>query len=154
MENKYIPVQNGGLYYIFDALNSWLYPCSKAIYDIFVCNSLQKIIQMNNLDDAQSELAVFMNLLLSGSNQGRYTLLSYPTFSRKDIELSLANTPNIVLELTRKCNLSCVYCCYGKLYKQAKHVRRGSNDYVVSFLQSLLSLRVTYHVMADFRISF
>ena len=154
MESKYIPVQNGGLYYIFDSLNSWLYPCSKAIYDIFVCNSLQKIIQMNNLDDAQSELAVFMNLLLSGSNQGRYTLLSYPTFSRKDIELSLANTPNIVLELTRKCNLSCVYCCYGKLYKQAKHVRRGSNDYVVSFLQSLLSLRVTYHVMADFRISF
>lgn len=154
MENKFIPVQNGGLYYIFDILNSWLYPCSKAIYDIFVCNSWQKIVQLNNLGEAKSELAAFMDLLLSCSNQGKYALFSYPNFSRKNIVLSLANTPNIVLELTGKCNLSCVYCCYGKLYKQVKRARRGGNDNVVSFLQSLLSLRIFYHVMADFRISF
>ena len=28
----------------------------------------------------------------------------------------LANTPQITFEITERCNLSCVYCGYGKLY--------------------------------------
>lgn len=28
----------------------------------------------------------------------------------------LANTPQITFEITERCNLSCIYCGYGKLY--------------------------------------
>jgi uncharacterized protein len=36
--------------------------------------------------------------------------------SAKDIEISLANTPQITFEITDACNLNCTYCGYGKFY--------------------------------------
>lgn len=38
----------------------------------------------------------------------------------------LANTPQITFEVTERCNLSCVYCGYGKLYSN-KGIRNGRN---------------------------
>jgi len=32
----------------------------------------------------------------------------------KDVEVSLANTPQITFEITDACNLNCDYCGYGK----------------------------------------
>ena len=34
----------------------------------------------------------------------------------KQIELSIANTPQVVFETTYACNLACKYCLYGDLY--------------------------------------
>ncbi len=34
----------------------------------------------------------------------------------KQIELSIANTPQVVFETTDACNLACKYCLYGDLY--------------------------------------
>jgi uncharacterized protein len=34
----------------------------------------------------------------------------------EDVEISLANTPQITFEITDACNLNCTYCVYGELY--------------------------------------
>ncbi len=33
-----------------------------------------------------------------------------------DVEISLANTPQVTFEITDACNLNCTYCGYGKYY--------------------------------------
>ena len=44
----------------------------------------------------------------------------------ENIKSYLANTPQITFEITEACNLSCLYCGYGKLYnkKGERHHRR------------------------------
>lgn len=54
----------------------------------------------------------------------------------------LANTPQITFEITERCNLSCVYCGYGKLYSN-KDIRKGgdlSPDNAITFLQYIRNL--------------
>lgn len=36
---------------------------------------------------------------------------------RKDVVDAVVNTEQLAIELVQNCNLSCVYCIYGKLYK-------------------------------------
>lgn len=40
----------------------------------------------------------------------------------------LANTPQITFEITERCNLSCVYCGYGKLYSNKDMRTRSHTD--------------------------
>ena len=54
----------------------------------------------------------------------------------------LANTPQITFEITERCNLSCVYCGYGKLYSN-KDMRKGRElplDNAITLLQYLQNL--------------
>jgi uncharacterized protein len=63
-------------------------------------------------------------------------------YTAEDVQTSLANTPQITLELTDACNLKCEYCGYGKFY--GNHDRRENNtlkfDYVRRFLDYLYGL--------------
>jgi uncharacterized protein len=63
-------------------------------------------------------------------------------YTAEDVQASLANTPQITLELTDACNLKCEYCGYGKFY--GNHDRRENNtlkfDYVRRFLDYLYRL--------------
>ena len=54
----------------------------------------------------------------------------------------LANTPQITFEITERCNLSCVYCGYGKMYSN-KYMRKGRElplDKAITLLQYLKNL--------------
>lgn len=56
----------------------------------------------------------------------------------------LANTPQITFEITERCNLSCIYCGYGKLY--ANRGERKNRDLPIAkairFLEYLKNLWV------------
>lgn len=60
----------------------------------------------------------------------------------EDIKSYLANTPQITFEVTESCNLSCLYCGYGKLYnnKGERHNRRMSTEDAIAFLDYIKKL--------------
>ena len=62
--------------------------------------------------------------------------------SSNNIAEYLANTPQITFEITERCNLSCVYCGYGKLYSN-RGIRKGRDlelSKAVAFLQYIRDL--------------
>lgn len=154
IKSKYVPLKYDGLYYIYDALNRWIYPCTQTIYMLFKKLSYKQLLQLSKMDGCCTELVAFLKLL--SDNKNKYTLFSYPTFSRENVVQSLVKVPNIVLELTQKCNLSCVYCCYGNLYKSTISSEKKDNNEnnVVGYLKTLLSYRRDSRIMSEFRISF
>lgn len=154
VENKYIPVKYNGLYYIFDALNRWNYPCTENIYNLFCEKSYQQILSMYSSGNCDVELMKFVEILSVSNQVNSYYLYSYPQVKRQDVVLSLAKVPHIVLELTQKCNLACVYCCYGSLYKQGKITSKQSSKNIIGYLQTLLTLRMENHINTPFRLSF
>lgn len=60
----------------------------------------------------------------------------------ENIKTYLANTPQITFEITECCNLSCLYCGYGKLYdnKGERHNRKMSSEYAIAFLDYMKEL--------------
>jgi len=59
-----------------------------------------------------------------------------------DIEISLANTPQITFEITDACNLNCTYCGYGKFYSDhdERENKKLSVDSAIFFLDYLKQL--------------
>jgi uncharacterized protein len=59
--------------------------------------------------------------------------------SGKEIELSIANTPQITFEVTDACNLNCTYCGYGKFYSDydARENKRLPADRAIALLDYL-----------------
>lgn len=60
----------------------------------------------------------------------------------EDVKSYIANTPQITFEITESCNLSCVYCGYGKLYnnKGERHHRMMMPSMAIAFLNFMASL--------------
>ena len=54
----------------------------------------------------------------------------------ENIKEYLANTPQITFEITERCNLSCVYCGYGKFYsdKDARYDRMLDTQNAIAFI--------------------
>ena len=84
--------------------------------------------------------------------------IEYQEFSKVDVLSSLANTKQIVLELTRECNLSCFYCCYGNLYSHKKDdCKKSFSGNSLLFLKKILELKMSmprYYVSNEFFITF
>lgn len=59
-----------------------------------------------------------------------------------NIKEYLANTPQITFEVTERCNLSCVYCGYGKLYiNKGERINRTLDiDQAIAFLNFIKNL--------------
>ena len=60
----------------------------------------------------------------------------------ENIKSYLANTPQITFEITEACNLSCLYCGYGKLYnnKGKRHNRMMPIENAIAFLDYIKKL--------------
>ncbi len=60
----------------------------------------------------------------------------------ENIKTYLANTPQITFEITECCNLSCLYCGYGKLYnnKGKRHNRMMPIENAIAFLDYIKKL--------------
>lgn len=114
MEHNYIPLFCEELYFVLDTTNRYLYPCTQRIYNYFVSYDKK---QLKDKSECDEELSAFLSMLIDVENNVKYAPIKYDEVTRKDVLLSLARVPHITLEITRKCNLACVYCCNGKLYK-------------------------------------
>lgn len=59
-----------------------------------------------------------------------------------DVEISLANTPQVTFEITDACNLNCTYCGYGKYYSDydVRENKKLSPNKAILLLQHLSSL--------------
>ncbi len=62
--------------------------------------------------------------------------------SAKDIEFQLANSYNVVFEVTDACNLGCEYCGYGKFYsdydkRENKNLTAAAAKNLLNYLQTL-----------------
>lgn len=60
----------------------------------------------------------------------------------ENIKEYLANTPQITFEVTERCNLSCVYCGYGKLYiNKGERINRSLDiEQAITFLNFIKNL--------------
>ncbi len=144
----YIPICHESLYYLYDCMNRELYPCSQKTYDIFqtdmLCTSNK---QRLNID---SKVATELN----NNSKTKRSLYNFPTVSRDMVLHSLSRVPQIILELTEKCNLNCVYCCYGKLYRSDLTNQNEKKEDILNYLRTLLELKKQYNIKSDLLISF
>lgn len=68
---------------------------------------------------------------------------------------SLARVPNIILAVTKECNLACRYCCYGSLYVQNTTAAEWKADMDVrEYLEVLLKLRIKMEIVLIFKFHF
>jgi len=79
--------------------------------------------------------------------------------NRGMIERSLTNTPQITFEVTDACNLNCVYCGYGKLYKdydKRENKRLDPNkakiflDYLIGLWDTSFNKSVNNNIILSF----
>lgn len=153
-KNKYLPLKKNNLYYIYEYTNKILFPCSYNVYNYFYHLDHNAIHVMASDENIQNEIADFINILNeSEQRKDEKKTFVYPKVNRNDIVKRLANTPNIVIEITEECNLKCQYCCYGFYYKKIHH-KKGKDENVLGYLQTLLQLRIDAKNYKDFRISF
>ena len=144
MENRsFIPLSYNALYYLYDCNNKEIYPCSKQEYDKYV-----DIIKRNCSAECFS---INDKEFLEGNDRGEY---SFPEVSEKHVLASLSTVSHITLEITENCNMQCVYCCYGSLYKDERSHRIANKTEILNRLKTLLLLRKEINNFADLRISF
>lgn len=152
---KYIPVRYSSQYYIYDCLRKWLYPCSKVIYEYFFNIDQLEFSKIDFSNQEKKEIRKFKQMLSLINEEMRKDLFIYPEIKKEDIIKSLSCVPHIVLELTESCNLDCVYCCYGNLYKNNKiHKSKGRKSDILFYLKTLLNLRNQYNNKSDLHITF
>lgn len=127
--------------YLFDYTNKLLYPCSETEFSKFkMTRELVSPISeyVNTISDIDKKLKL------------------YSEISRDDVIDSLANVRHVSLEITENCNLKCVYCCYGNLYKKEFNFRRHefTKDKIIDHLRVILILRKERDIKTAIRISF
>jgi len=92
------------------------------------------------------------------THKKKLRFVEYQEFSKEDVLNSLANTKQVVLELTRECNLSCFYCCFGNLYSYKRdYCKKSSCGNSLSFLKKILELKMSkprYYVSNELYITF
>ncbi len=121
-----------------------LYPCSNKIY-----NQLSDKLKNSDIDiNKIKQLSHY-----KGKGDDTLSLYKYPEVTQKMVLKSLSLTPQIVLEVTQNCNLSCTYCCYGKYYNIRKSITKTKVN-IVECLETLIDQRNKNEIKADLHISF
>ena len=83
---------------------------------------------------------------------------SFNRLSNHDIEESFNNSPQLIFEITDRCNLSCEYCGYGKYYnnyEQRKNINMNFDIFkeTIFFMEKIWKLQ-SVHSKQNIRISF
>lgn len=144
---KLIPIKYFTQYYIYHCFDKSFYSCDEETY--------LQIKNNENLSQIEhNKTKALLELLSNKRKISSKEIFSFPHFTRDCIIKSLANVPHITLEITEQCNLNCVYCCYGNLYRKIQHNNAGDINRTVNFLKMLLNLRIQNNVNSDLRISF
>lgn len=141
-----IPIHHDSLYYLYNCANKEIQPCSKQEYN--TCLDYLQLEGENN----SSEKKDVNDLSFAADN--KFEKFQYSDVTKEMALRSLSNVDHITLELTEKCNMQCVYCCYGKLYKDERSHVVSSKNSIVNNLRTLLDLRRNSNNLSDLRISF
>ena len=67
--------------------------------------------------------------------------MDFYKITSKNIQHNLQNLPQLVFEVTDKCNLSCRYCAYSELYRKCDDTREGKD---ISFTRAKLIIDYLY----------
>lgn len=155
MLHKYIPVQYNRLYYVYDCMDGSLYPCDKNVYFAFRKYTFSELLEKYKNNNPEGSISNFIQMLLKANSFYHCELSQYPKVDENMVLDSLARVPNIILAVTKECNLACRYCCYGSLYVQNTTAAEWKADMDVrEYLEVLLKLRIKNGNRADFQISF
>ena len=130
-------------------MNKELIPCNENVYEYFLNNDVEQIDSKSS-----SELRHFASMLDENFSVCSKTIYKYDVVSRKDLLRSVGNVTHIVLEITEQCNLCCVYCCYGRLFKKSQHGKFGEKKAIIGYLKTFLSVRNKFENKAPLRITF
>lgn len=131
--NGIIPIKTiSNKHYLYDRTSSSLYAISSAIYASI--KNTQDCVSV--IPEKSSPIALIDRIEQEGLSPDEFTTLVQiltncmelrkKTAGIRDIEYiekerinkSWANCKQIVVELTQRCNMKCLYCCYGELYNQ------------------------------------
>lgn len=148
MNKMYLKTKSGNNYYFNNISKSWL----------LIAPLLRGEIEREN--SGKSELSLYTKRKVQGQNlenlyyKKKYKFLRDNNFFVEKLEIdnldqldgelvkqNLANTTQILFEVTENCNLSCKYCAYGEIYVRGLNRGRSiaSIENASSFLKFVLS---------------
>jgi len=141
MKNITIFISNNGNYYLYNSFQKRLHCVEKNIWQII------QLIDKNGVD-LLNDYYQFLPLLIDhkinitfsqfdkyktkilyyidGYDGDLYAIKPITKITPENIKYGLSNKPNIVFELTERCNLHCKYCGYGDFYN--RYDTRQGND--------------------------
>lgn len=150
-------MDNRNLNLIFKTDNGNYYYLNELRKEYYYVHPVMAYILLNNIDDSLYTLSYPIEI-----DGNQYTIEDFIYYSRKvsflgkneivkdccdnifydevlpnDIEESIANSENIVFEMTENCNLKCVYCTYGELYNRTPF--RGHKNLDIGFAIKLIT---------------
>lgn len=154
MRPNFIPFRTTDNFYIYDLIYRNIEVCDELTYSLYTdlyqnnCSDLKKEIlnkeKYRRYSTEQLNKAFAIIKTHMDYDKKHFKLNFYQTghIQKEDILRSLSNTKQIILEITRKCNLRCVYCCYGPLYKKVNISKRlYSADTPLNYLRCILNLK-------------
>jgi uncharacterized protein len=147
-QNIFFETANGNTYYL-DEINGQYYYChplmsflaQRSIEDGHdFLNLIQYPLEFRNHKYNKEEVIYYYNKMrflnthkvMSNKQKG----ILYNRIKKEDIEEAIANTESLVIEMTQKCNLRCVYCAYGDLYSRDSF--RNNKDIGIKKIKELI----------------
>lgn len=138
--NIYYLDERGRQYYYFHPLLSFLVEHIIEKKENDFLSSLSFPLILKGQKYSEEDVSYYYNKMLFLKKHGviRYQNdhIFYPNMKREEIEESIANTENVVIEMTQKCNLRCFYCTYGELYDRDPF--RNNKDINVLLVEKFL----------------
>ena len=142
-------------FFVFDKRSAYLYPIDHLHYEIGLKlqDAFRKknvVLNVNSLVQQwpNYEVAIilehydFIYKLLSEDDQ---PAASITPISQQDIKQSLAIVPQILIEVTERCNFRCDYCYYGEMYdafsNREERIHDMPEEDCLKCLRELLSIR-------------
>lgn len=159
-----LPFASSNNYYLYDCVGGNLFSCTEIIYLICVnyksTELLRKkeIISVQKIESNTAFNKFSKNEIIEGLNLANKLIIdiekswkqlkhnNYLTIKRENVIKSLALVKHITLEITNECNLDCVYCCYGKIYKNIQRKSSVKSENIISYINTLLNLKTYYNI--------
>lgn len=154
MSSLFIPFKTFNHLYIYDMINGNIILCSPLTFELYSfmfqkhINHIEYGMLLNNekfkeysKENIHEAICVVNKQIDYIENNTNLELQHFGVIRKEDILKSLGETKQIVLEVTRSCNLQCVYCCYGSLYKKEKLIKlENKQSLQLDYLRYLLKL--------------
>ena len=140
MQNIIITQSQNGNKYLYETFNKKLTNISNTSYSLYKtllsANKGEKdfllLLKEKHPDISSQEISAFLEKYNSIDKNEDFIIKT--KISKDVVKHYLANFPQIVFEVTEKCNLNCKYCTYGDFYDR-NNTRSNANFDVVAALK-------------------
>lgn len=102
-------------------------------------------ININGVPYKKEEIEYYLNKMIFFKKHGILKNTShnifYTNYKREDVQRSIEETNQIVIEMTENCNLRCSYCTYGEMYNrgETRQNRNIDTQFAKEFLHFLIT---------------